>query len=73
MTVEEFQNQFSEVMAEAIVAGALRRGDYADVLLMTEKVLARIGVRCIELGGDELVLDLICNGARRRLDKLCPA
>lgn len=59
-------------LAGQIVASIVRPvidggGKYTDVMVLTESVLVGVALTCIRLGGDNKVLDVMVDAARRRL------
>lgn len=64
-------NELAGKIAAQIVRGPIEAGGTTtDVLVLAESVLVGVALATIKLGGDERVLDVMFEGARKRLAEL---
>lgn len=70
-TQADVHNKLAGAIVAQIVRGPLDAGgEVTDVMVLTESVLVGVALACIRLGGDERVLDLMFDAAKKRLAEL---
>lgn len=69
------QTELHNRLAGEIVARIVRPvigegGGVTDVMVLTESVIVGVALACIKLGGDEKVLDVMVDAAKKRLAEI---
>lgn len=68
MTPHEIHNATAGEIVKQIVRPTIEAGgQMTDVLVLLESVVVGVALVAIKLGGDEIVLDQVLAGARKRL------
>jgi hypothetical protein len=75
MTPAERRAAVHNVMAGEIVRVIVKStidggGGTTDIMVLTESVLVGVALACIRLGGDNMALDIMIDGARNRLAEI---
>lgn len=67
----ELHNRLAGQIVASIVKPVIESGGTPiQVMVLTESVLVGVALACIKLGGDEKVLDIMVDAARKRLAEL---
>jgi len=59
-----------KIVASIVSPIVLGGGTMSDVMILTESVLVGVALACIRLGGDEIVLNQMFEGAKTRLAEI---
>lgn len=69
--VSETHNRLAGEIVKQIVKPTLESGgNLSDVMILTESVVVGVCLAVVRLGGDEAVLDVVIDGARKRLAEI---
>jgi hypothetical protein len=71
----EVQRELHNRLAGEIVASIVKPpiaagGEFTDVLILLESVIVGVCAVAVKVGGDEVVLDVVVDGARQRLAEM---
>lgn len=67
---EHHNAQAGKIVASIVSPVVMGGGSTTDILIITESVLVGVALACIKLGGDELVLNKMFDGAKVRLAEI---
>ncbi len=72
MTVQsELHNRIvGEIVKSIVVPPLTAGGDYKDVMVVLESVIAGVVLGMFKLGGDNIVLDTVLDGAKARVQEI---
>jgi hypothetical protein len=67
----DLHNRLAGEIVTSIVRPVIANGgSMQEVLVLTESVLVGVSLACVRLGGDDKMLDVMVEGARRRLAEI---